>query len=122
MSLADTQEIYNMLVECVNVINGINTGTEKIVAQTPQLEKHELSLQKEVRTLNILIMTMERFTGATNISDAINTVQRFMQILMRLRMTILALEAASGPWGWLYVGANVLATGMMLYDSTVGGI
>jgi hypothetical protein len=37
---------------------------------------------------------------------------------MRAIMLIHAFEVASGPWGWAYAGANVLAMGVSL--STLG--
>ena len=103
-----------MLQEIQQVLNGINVTTEKVTAQTPKLTEHEMSLRKEIRTLNLLMMTFERFAGDDRLSGIINKIQQVMQVVMRLRLTILALAAASGPWGWLYAGANVLATGIAI--------
>lgn len=112
MSLAETQQIMSMLQEIMQMMNGIDVKTKQVVAETPKVQAHELSLQKQVRTLNIMMMVVENMTGDKNIDALINKVQQFIMLLMRLRMVMLAVEAASGPWGWVYAGANIAAFGV----------
>ena len=115
MGVGQAQEILTLLRECMQVLDGVTATTDKVIASTPNLEQHELSLRKEVHTMNMLMMTFQQFTGGdATVNAVINEVQKIMMLMMRLKLIILALESASGPWGWLYAGANIAAFGVAL--------
>jgi len=52
------------------------------------------------------------------IEAQIRQVQRLITVLNQLRLTLIAIQAASGPYGWaiaaLGAGATVMSTGQML--------
>ena len=87
---------------------------DKAVEKAPEVERSEISLQKQMRTLNLLTLEFRVLTGDPTIDGATQKIQNFMRILMRLRMLLYAVQAASGPWGWLYAGANAVAVGISI--------
>jgi hypothetical protein len=77
-----------------------------------------LSLRQQIHTLNEMLMLIEITAGDKNIDRAIQKVQQFMMVLMRLRMLLFAIQEAEagtlGPLGWLYAGANAVGFGISL--------
>lgn len=79
------------------------------------------------RLLTVLFRALdlvERLSGHENLNDAINEFQRAIVIANSLRLTLIALHAASGPVGWALalIGAagTALTTGEYLYDAMRG--
>lgn len=116
MSLAETQQIMRDLQEIMQLLNGITTKSEKVVADAPKIKDAELSLRQQVRTIDIMLMTLSAATGDKTIDGATRKIQQFIMLLMRARMLMLALgmamNPASGFGGLAYFGANMLSIGM----------
>jgi hypothetical protein len=93
--------------------------TGKVDELEQKSSKTELTMRQEIRTLNLLLMLTKRATGNESLDNAINIMQNAMQVALRLRMALIALTAASGPWGWLYAGANVAAAAIMTSDLVI---
>jgi hypothetical protein len=119
VSLAETAQIYELLVKIDQILSGITVKSEKIQADAPKIVETGLNLRQEIRTLNIMMMITQKFTGSQELDGAIKKIRQFIMILMRLRMTMLAVEAATGPWGWLYAGANIAATAILISDASM---
>ena len=112
MSLSEANQILTVLERIDAILNNVTVKSDKVIESTPKLQEHEISLRKEIRTLSIRMMTMQRFSGRDTLDGVINKAQEVMAIVMRLRMLMLAVEVASGPWGWAYAAANAVAVGI----------
>lgn len=70
------------------------------------------------------ISLMRRLGLPENVDDAIEKMQRLIMISNQLRLSFIALQAASGPVGWALALAGLagtaLTTGEFLYDVTRG--
>jgi hypothetical protein len=95
--------------------------------------QYSLSLQinpltySEVRKLEISLMRilsyLEMATGSPEIQKFINSVQAAIVAVRSLQIAIHALEAATGPIGWVYAGTTVAAaalSGYGIYESMKG--
>ena len=120
MSIAQAQEILVLLNEVNAALQNIDTVSTKIQEDAPKLKEAELSLRQDIRMLNLLMITIQRFSGDSTLSGFLNSAQRIMGVVVRINMMFNALAVASGPWGWIYAAANITATGMMMYDA-IGG-
>ena len=109
-----------MLTACINAINSITEATEKVVAQTPELDKSEATLRQNMRLINLLTMSVERFTG----NASLNSLQQVLGLLVRIKLAADAVTTAlipgAGLFKILYAGANVVATSFMFYDTLQG--
>lgn len=77
----------------------------------------EINLEPAMENLRqyqtLLYQTMalaRRFGLPEDIDSAISKMQRMIMIANQLRLTIIALEAASGPVGWALAGVGLLTT------------
>jgi len=100
--------------------NELNTITSQINTLSEKSDKTTLSLREEVRTLNMATMMLQRSFGNENVDVVMNKLQSLIALAMRTRMALYALEAASGPWGWLYAGVSIGAVAVMGYDTIRG--
>jgi hypothetical protein len=121
------QEIFSVTVPVgeidLSTVSEMKAELSSLTGKIDELEqksgKAELSLRQEIRTINIMMSLLERMTGSPDVEQASRRVSQLIMILMRLKMTILAVEAATGPWGWLYAGANIAATAMLISDASM---
>lgn len=114
MSLAETQQIMVMLQEIMQILNNVQAKTRNVVEDTPKVKEHEISLRKQVHTLNMMIALLGTFSGDKTISGASRKIQQLMMSAFRLYMLFMALDAMAGPWGLAYALGNAAATGMTL--------
>jgi len=84
-------------------------------------------IEENSRKLEISLMRiagyLERMTGNASIRYFLNLVQSSIVAVRSLQIAIAALEAASGPVGWLYAGTTVVAAGLSgygIYESLTG--
>lgn len=68
------------------------------------VEKAYQDLRRVQTVLYRTLDLVKRLSGDENIDQAITKIQRMIAIINQLRLTIIALEAASGPIGWLLAG------------------
>jgi len=82
--------------------------------------KTELDILKLQMLINRTLVTSERLLrrlGAPdNIRQATDKVQRLIVLLNTLRLTLLALEAASGKLGWFLAAVGIVATALTVED------
>ena len=84
---------------------------------TTKTEVDILKLQMLInRTMSTTSRLLERLNAPENIRSAIMNVQRLITLLNTLRLTILAVEAASGPIGWALAGVGIVATALTAED------
>jgi len=63
-----------------------------------------------------LFILIKRISPNEDFNEAIATVQRFIFIINSLCISILALEASSGPVGWALAGLGILSAGAFALD------
>lgn len=113
MSLMETQQIMRDLQEIMVMLNGVTTKTEKIAADIPKIRETEISLKQQVKIIDTTLMALQTATGNKTIDGGLQKVQQLIMLFMRLRMVMLAMSAASGPWGLAYAAANIGAFSIM---------
>jgi hypothetical protein len=84
-----------------------------------QSEATNLSLRRQIHTLNEMMMLIQVLTGNKELDAAIRKVQQFIMVLMRLRMLLFAISeiqsgAIGGPLGIAYGIANIIGLGVSL--------
>jgi hypothetical protein len=109
----DLSSVTEVKAELENVNKQLDNIAEKSA-------KGELSLQKEIRTLNMMMMIVQRSFGDPNVDAATAKLRELTMLAMRARMALIAVQAAMVPGaGWmtaLYAGANIMALGVATYD------
>jgi len=84
---------------------------------TTKAEVDVLKLQMLInRTMAVSNRLLKRMGAAEDLQDAIMNVQRLITTLNTLRLTILAVQAASGPIGWAMAGIGIIATALTVDD------
>jgi hypothetical protein len=103
----------------------ITEVTKQIEDLKTTSETASLSMRQQVHTLNEIMIATEKLTGNKNIEAGTRKVQEFIQVLLRLRMVIMALQEAEmgtlGPFGWAYAGANAIGLGIAISNTTQSG-
>jgi hypothetical protein len=78
------------------------------------LEVNVEKAYEDIRRVQALLYRMlaliRRMGLPEDVEKAITRIQRLIAILNTLRLTLLALEAASGPIGWALFGVGMLGT------------
>jgi hypothetical protein len=137
MSLAETQQIVADLQEIMQMLNTAETKvddvTEKVTGKSSKnsrgysFTEDKVSLRREMYTMNMYMVAIQRMTGSDEISGMINKIQSAIATAMRLRMLLLSIQTiqtamamgnALTPWGIAMVGANAIGLGISL--STLG--
>jgi hypothetical protein len=75
-----------------------------------EIRKLEMSL---IRVMSLI----RRFSGNEDINQLIDYIQKAITIARSLQIALRALQAASGPIGWLYAATTVIGTGVMIGES-----
>lgn len=113
MSLAETQQIFILLTEIDRLLGRIETGTDNI---QPKIEKITNSFVRlEQIILRSLVLT-RRMGLPDDIGSAINDIQRMILLTNQLRLSMIALQAASGPIGWTLAGMGLAVTAFSYAD------
>lgn len=114
--------------EDLSQLEDLKDKLQEINEQADLLGDHSPSLRQDVRLLNLLMMQIQNFTGDKSLDKAFQTMHQFMALALRVQLTINALNAvmmAPTPFGLLYAGANIIASGFAAasffgYDSSRG--
>lgn len=100
--------------ERVEIEYALTVNVEDATTQIRQLERLLF------RTMSLL----RRMGLPENVTAVINQIQRLITVLRMLRVSLLMLQAATGPWGWIMGGMGLAVAGLtmgdMLYDNTRG--
>lgn len=84
---------------------------------------------RKVETILYRTMSLIRRMGGTEeLDDLVRKIQMTIALVNQLRLTIIALQAASGPVGWALAGIGIVSTalttgdliGSFNYDATRG--
>jgi multidrug transporter EmrE-like cation transporter len=126
--MSDIQSVYQTLTEVDRLLADIEVRIDKITGETAKGGGSGggsggslgLSLQKQVRTLNMMMMLLQTMTGDANVDKAIQKIQQLTMSFMHLRMTMLAFQMAAGPVGWAYAGVTGIATAMSFGSMMIG--
>ncbi len=112
--MSEIQESFAILQQIDKLLADIELRIDKITGDTKggggDSSSRTLSLQKQVRTLNMMVILVSQMTGDKNIDKSIQKIQQLTMSFMHLRMAILAFQMASGPVGWAYAGVTGMAT------------
>ena len=122
-ALGDIQQIYVMLQQIDKLLSHIETET------LPRLKtRTESTMKKFLQFQSLLYGTLGLLRrmggGDENVMRIIAKTQQLISTLNMLRISIMALQAASGPLGWglavIGLAGTVLTMGDVVYDSTRG--
>ena len=123
--MSDIQSAYATLMQVDKLLADIELKITNITGESSAKggtsSGRLLSLKQQVRILDTMLMLIQISTGDKNIDKAVQKFQKLIGLLMRLRMVMLAVESASGPWGWAYAAANIAAFGIMTTDFAMNG-
>lgn len=135
MSLSETQELLSVLQEIMAILDRADLKVDKIsTAVTGKSSSgksvrgysyfgDQLSLRREMYTMNMYMIAMQRFTGNDTVSQIVNKIQSATAAAMRLRMLLLSIQTiqtamamgnALTPWGIAMLGANAVGLGLSL--------
>jgi hypothetical protein len=121
--LSEIQEVMSTLTEVDRLLADIELKISNITQTSNGGSagtggNSGLSLRQQVHSLNVMMILVEQMTGDKNIDKAMQKVQQFIMVLMRLRMLLFAIEEVAagglGPAGWIYAAANAAGFGISL--------
>jgi hypothetical protein len=100
-TLATTREIY----ELVQQINA-ELDTVQVKGQ-----RTDVTLSRVVITATAVLSLIKRMSGGNEDVDAfINVLLRLIHTANLLRTAMIAVNAASGPVGWVFAGVGIVAS------------
>jgi hypothetical protein len=113
MSASELSEVYQLCTEIMEVLNGVNTATEKVVAQIPKIQAHEISLRKQIHMINLTINMVEQFSHSKTLSEFSQKIEATIMVMIRMNnilrvMNDLQTGLLTGPEGWILLGLNSL--------------
>ena len=116
MSLGEVSEIYNMLVECINVINGISKAADLVVAKEPAVS-NVLTTVKLVERVMIRYLALAQQMGLPkDVNFAISTFSRLVVSARMAQMSINALML-SNPFTALFGVAGIALTTISVIET-----
>jgi hypothetical protein len=120
MSLAETQQVYNLLIEIKAILDGIDVKQEKIAKDLPKLQE-SLGTARQFERMMIRVLVL---CGTGNMNDATKLLIHALMIARTLQTSFSILMAPTNPLG-LITGLIGLTTGLYnfgfgLYDSLQG--
>ncbi len=122
--MSQAREVFLTLTEIDKLLADIELKITNIIGEKGAGTSAGLTLRQEVRTLNILMMSLERLSGTTNLDQTARKIQYVIMLAMRARMAIIAIQTAlipgAGAMSFLYAGVNVAAVGFSMYDALQG--
>jgi hypothetical protein len=104
---------------------------EAVVSLSLELntQQAEASVRQCLTLLNKTLYLVQQLGGGDpDVQRLINNLNRAIALMNQLRLTVIALEAASGPVGWALAGVGLALTALsatdfvqdMFYDATRG--
>ncbi len=124
MSLAQTQQIYELLVRIDSILSGIQIKVQDIehgggAAQTSSM-RDVLSQARQLERVAVRCLAILESTGLKN--DTLAKISRVIVALRMMQIALMQVYALSGPIGWAFLlqataaGASVTMAGMTMND------
>jgi hypothetical protein len=118
MSLSDTAQIYELLMQIDAVLNGINVKTEKVERQAPQLREN-LATFRQLEQIALRYLIISRRMGLPeNVQQATEQLTALIIIARQAQMTINLLMLGT-PAGYLLGAAGLILTIFSASDFTM---
>jgi uncharacterized protein YigA (DUF484 family) len=93
------------MVMVQTTLEGARLELDKLEAKAASLEKRLLALQTAAYGI---LAILRRMTGDENVAAAIAKIQQLIATINMLRVSIMALEAVSGPIGLTLAGISLV--------------
>jgi ABC-type enterobactin transport system permease subunit len=100
-SLGEARELYTLLQECMSLLDQVERKSVRVERQ---------SVTKLLVALNAVTMVLRRMDLGEEYNKIIDKVTKITQLLMILRMSLMATQAAAGPIGWISLGAGAVGS------------
>jgi len=102
-------------VETLAVTREIYTIIQDIAAELEQVKRDskttEVTLSRVIVGMTTALQIIKRASGGNeDVENMINMMQKAIQIANLLRMQMILLNAASGPWGLVFAGIGAIGT------------
>lgn len=101
----------------------IEEVTRLLSEAEPKLKKSNAVLREQTQLLTAALALTRRMGLPDNVDGAIAKVQRFIFLAIQLRLALLSIQAAAGPYGWalaLISGAATILTAEDAVSSLAG--
>ena|SRR5271157_4699873 len=85
---------------------------EAVQGLKDDVEDANISMRQGEMVLMRLGLAMERLGLPKDVREAITALMRVIQTVRLLQTTLMLLEAAEGPVGWLFAGMSLVTTGL----------
>lgn len=123
MSLAETQQIYDLLVKIDAILNGIEIKTDKLEEKTPKIKESLHSFQEAERLALRYLAIARRMGLPDQIQQATQIVTSLVVMLRMLQMSV-GLIGGGGIGALIgiagVIGVVLTANDMLGYDSMRG--
>jgi len=119
MSLAETQEIMQVLQEIMKLLDGVEVKTNKVNQDLPKT-KESLATLKQIERVALRYLAITQKMG---LPDALqNQIQVMSELLVTVRMLQMSytMLTSTTPIGVLMGIAGLVMTGFSIYDSLEG--
>jgi hypothetical protein len=118
MSLAETQQIFDLLVKIDAILNGIEVKTEQLEKSSPKI-KGEIDSFNQLERIALRYLAVARQMGLPdNVQTAINILTRLIVIIRMAQITLMNL-ATGGTYGTLIAISGFLMTTFAISDFTM---
>jgi hypothetical protein len=98
--LAEAQQLYELL----QLIDG------KLDEVSAKARRTDLNVSRAITALSTALLLVRRLSGDEDVDAAVTKLLRLIQTLNMLRTMMIAVNAASGPWGLLFAGIGAVGT------------
>jgi hypothetical protein len=119
LSLAETQEIYTMLIEIKAVLDGVEVKTVKINSELPKTRESVVTFRELEYITFRLVSILNRMGLPPQIDAGITKLQQMLLVVRSLTMAMHALEMGT-PFGYIKAAIGFVTVGFSLYDNLQG--
>lgn len=114
MSLAETQEIMQVVQEIMRLLDGVEIKSNKVVEQTPKLEKASSTL-KDVERLALRWLALGRKMGLPEQVEQATQIITTLVVMLKMLDISLTMVGGGGLRGLIGL-AGVLTVTLTAYD------
>jgi hypothetical protein len=120
VSLAETQQIYNLLLEIDALLKNVEIKTKQLNNDLPRTQS-TLDSFKQLERVTIRCLALTRRMGLPDdVNNAITTLMRLISIIRMVQISINMMQMATGPFGFIMGAAGLMTAAYSATDVFAG--
>jgi hypothetical protein len=120
VSLAETQQIYNLLLEIDALLKNVEIKTKQLNSEFPQTQKSVMTF-REMEYIAFRVTSLLNRMGLPPVYDRlISHLQKLILMIRIAHSSLMLLEAKLTPFGAIKAAFGFASLGLTIYDSMQG--